>query len=142
MCPAALRQQLRAAQQQLRRQALARARALTPLAFKPLQQQAHGPVQPSIEATTNAFRIVLPNMNAVSAGTEIAAESKPAAPVITPQMKIVLDYLKEYGEMRDEELQELLHIKKTRAYLLTRQMNEEGLIKVVGRGAEKTYRLK
>ena len=100
------------------------------------------PVQPSIEATTNAFRIVLPNMNAVSAGTEIAAESKPAAPVITPQMKIVLDYLKEYGEMRDEELQELLHIKKTRAYLLTRQMNEEGLIKVVGRGAEKTYRLK
>ena len=68
--------------------------------------------------------------------------AKPAAPVITPQMKIVLDYLKEYGEMRDEELQELLHIKKTRAYLLTRQMSEEGLIEVVGRGAEKKYRLK
>ena len=100
------------------------------------------PVQPSIEATTNAFRIVLPNMNAASAGAEIAAEAKPAAPIITPQMKIVLDYLKEYGEMRDEELQELLHIKKTRAYLLTRQMSEEGLIKVVGRGAEKKYRLK
>ena len=93
---------------------------------------ANCPVQPSIEATTNAFRIVLPNMNAVSAGAEIAAEAKPAAP----------DYLKEYGEMRDEELQELLHIKKTRAYLLTRQMSEEGLIKVVGRGAEKTYRLR
>ena len=44
--------------------------------------------------------------------------------------------------MRDEELQELLHIKKTRAYLLTRQMSEEGLIEVIGRGAEKTYRLK
>ena len=100
------------------------------------------PVQPSIEATTNAFRIVLPNMNAVSAGAEIAAESKPAAPVITPQMKTVLEYLKEYGEMRDEDLQELLHIKKTRAYLLTRQMSEEGLIEVVGRGAEKTYRLR
>ena len=100
------------------------------------------PVQPSIEATTNAFRIVLPNMNAASAGAENAAEAKPAAPIITPQMKIVLDYLKEYGEMRDEELQELLHIKKTRAYLLTRQMNEEGLIEVVGRGAEKKYRLK
>ena len=69
-------------------------------------------------------------------------QAKPAAPIITPQMKIVLDYLKEYGEMRDEELQELLHIKKTRAYLLTRQMNEEGLIEVVGRGAEKKYRLK
>ena len=99
------------------------------------------PAQPSIEATTNAFRIVLPNMNAASAGAE-AAEAKPTAPIITPQMKIVLDYLKEYGEMRDEELQELLHIKKTRAYLLTRQMSEEGLIEVVGRGAEKTYRLR
>ncbi len=81
---------------------------------------ANCPVQPSIVATTNAFRIVLPNMNAASAGAENAAEAKPATPVITPQMKIVLDYLKEYGEMRDEELQELLHIKKTRAYLLTR----------------------
>ena len=80
-------------------------------------------------------------MNAVSAGAEIAAGSKPAAPVITPQMKIVLDYLKEYGEMRDEELQELLHIKKTRAYLLTRQMSEEGLIEIVGRGAEKKFKL-
>ena len=99
------------------------------------------PVQPSIEATTNAFRIVLPNMNAASAGKENAAEAKPAAPVITPQMKTVLEYLKEYGEMRDEELQELLHIKKTRAYLLTRQMSEEGLIEVVGRGAEKKFKL-
>lgn len=80
-------------------------------------------------------------MNAASAGAE-AAEVKPATPVITPQMKTVLEYLKEYGEMRDEELQELLHIKKTRAYLLTRQMSEEGLIEVVGRGAEKKYRLK
>ena len=100
------------------------------------------PVQPSIKATTNAFRIVLPNMNAASAGAENAAEAKSVAPVITPQMKIVLDYLKKYGEMHDEELQELLHIKKTRAYLLTRQMSEEGLIEVVGRGAEKKYRLK
>jgi ATP-dependent DNA helicase RecG len=80
-------------------------------------------------------------MNAASAGAE-AAEAKPTAPIITPQMKTVLEYLKEYGEMRDEDLQELLHIKKTRAYLLTRQMSEEGLIEVVGRGAEKTYRLR
>lgn len=81
-------------------------------------------------------------MNAASAGAENAAEAKSVAPVITPQMKIVLDYLKKYGEMHDEELQELLHIKKTRAYLLTRQMSEEGLIEVVGRGAEKKYKFK
>ena len=54
----------------------------------------------------------------------------------------VLDYLTEYGEMSDEDLQELLNVKKTRAYLLTRQMHENGPIQIVGRGAEKKYKLK
>ena len=44
--------------------------------------------------------------------------------------------------MTDDELQELLNIKKTRAYLLTRQMSENGLIEIVGRGAAKKYKLK
>ena len=61
---------------------------------------------------------------------------------VTPQMKTVLDYLAEYGEMTDEDLQELLNVKKTRAYLLARQMRENGLIEIVGRGAEKKYKLK
>ena len=103
----------------------------------------HCPVQPSIEVTTNAFKIVLPNMNAGDAIAEVVPETvkeKPA--VITPQMKNVMDYLAEYGEMTDEDLQELLNIKKTRAYLLARQMNENGLIDIIGRGAAKKYRLK
>ena len=54
----------------------------------------------------------------------------------------VLDYLAEYQEMTEEELQELLNIKKTRAYLLARQMSENGLIDIIGRGAEKKYKLK
>lgn len=101
------------------------------------------PVQPSIEVTTNAFKIVLPNMNAGDAIAEAvpeATEKKPA--VITPQMKTVMEYLTEYGEMTDEDLQELLNIKKTRAYLLARQMNESGLIDIIGRGAAKKYKLK
>ena len=81
----------------------------------------------------------------------VAAE-KPSTE-ITSQMKIVLDYLAEYQEMTEEELQELittdrrelqelLNIKKTRAYLLARQMSENGLIDIIGRGAEKKYKLK
>ena len=54
----------------------------------------------------------------------------------------MLDYLAEYQEMTEEELQELLNIKKTRAYLLARQMSENGLIDIIGRGAEKKYKLK
>ena len=101
------------------------------------------PVRPSIEATANAFRIVLPNMNTCGSIAERIPEAAEKAPVtVTPQMKTVLDYLAEYGEMTDEDLQELLNVKKTRAYLLARQMHENGLIEIVGRGAEKKYKLK
>ena len=101
------------------------------------------PVQPSIEATTNAFRIVLPNMNA----TDTANEDTPATTgkstvAITPQMKTVMDYLAKYDEMTDEDLQELLNIKKTRAYQIARQMHENELIDIIGRGASKKYKLK
>lgn len=101
------------------------------------------PVQPSIEVTAHAFKIVLPNMNACGVAAERVPEAAEKAPVtITPQMKTVMDYLAEYGEMTDEDLQELLNIKKTRSYLLARQMNENGLIDIIGRGAAKKYRLK
>lgn len=100
------------------------------------------PVQPSIEVTSNAFKIVLPNMN-VNEETEEAAPAAEKVPVtITPQMKTVIDYLTEYGEMTDDDLQELLGVKKTRAYLIARQMNENELIDIIGKGAAKKYKLK
>lgn len=100
-------------------------------------------MQPTIEVTPNAFKIVLPNMNA----TEEVIENTPVVAkkryeTITPQMIVVMEHLEKYGEMTDEELQELLDVKKTRAYLLARQMNENGLIKTEGRGRWKKYRLK
>ena len=100
-------------------------------------------LQPRIEVTTNTFKLVLPNMNVSGAVSESMPETTEKVPgVITPQMKTVIDYLAEYGEMTDEDLQELLNIKKTRAYLLARQMNENGLIDIIGRGAAKKYLLK
>ena len=99
--------------------------------------------QPRIEVTTNTFKLVLPNMNTnveVDEATPTEIEKTPV--VITPQMKSVMDYLAEYGEMTVEDLQELLNIKKTRAYLLARQMHENELIDIIGRGATKKYKLK
>ena len=99
--------------------------------------------QPRIEVTPNTFKLVLPNMNAAATATESAPGETEKAPVVfTPQMKHVMEYLAEYGEMTDEDLQELLNIKKTRAYLLARQMNENGLIEIIGRGTAKKYKLK
>ena len=102
------------------------------------------PVQPKIQVTGNTFKLILPNMNAAEplAHAATPAASTAASATVTPQMKVVLDYLAEYGEMTDEELQELLNIKKTRAYLLTRQMSENGLIEIEGRGADKKYKRK
>ena len=91
------------------------------------------PVQPMIEATPNAFKMVLPNMNA--AADEVIKQDN----VITPQMKKILDYISENGQITDEAIQNLLGIKKTRAFDLMKQMRTMGLVHVVGRGAEKKY---
>ena len=91
--------------------------------------------QPTIEVTTNTFKIILPNMN--SAGDLEASEI-----VITPQVQKVLDYIKINGQIDDTEISNLLEIKKTRTFNLTKQMCEKGLITVVGRGKDKKYTLK
>lgn len=100
-------------------------------------------IQPRIEVTPNTFKLILPNMNAnIEKPEPVSIKANAALQNLTPQMKTVLDYLAEYGEMTDEELRELLNVKKTRAYLLARQMNENGLIEIAGRGAEKKYKLR
>ncbi len=93
-------------------------------------------LQPEITVTPNTFKIVLPNMN--------FARQKEVKEVkqnqnLTPQMQKVLDYLSEHGEISDQKLQEVLNIKRTRAYTLTRQMAEKGLIQISGRGKDKKY---
>ena len=90
--------------------------------------------QPVIEVTHNAFKIVLPNMN--DASPELAI--KP----LTSQMKKVLAYIAEHGQATDVEIEQLLDIKKTRLYNLTREMSEMKLIQIDGRGTNKRYLLK
>ncbi|MBQ8418006.1 MAG: putative DNA binding domain-containing protein [Phascolarctobacterium sp.] len=97
--------------------------------------------EPRILTTPNTFKLVVPNMNK----TLRVSESKDATNVylpVTPQMKAVLKYLEEHKEIRDDELQKLLGIKKTRAYLLVKQMEKYNLISTIGRGAHKYYVMK
>ena len=91
------------------------------------------PAQPVIEATTNAFKMVLPNMNAVP-NASIKQEA-----VITPQMQKILSYISENEQITDEEVQSLLGIKKTRAFELMKQMRNMGLVQMIGRGVGKRY---
>ena len=90
--------------------------------------------QPKIEITQNTFKIILPNMNNTS--------SKNSDNVVTQQMQKILDYIEENGQITDVEIQELLDLKKTRAFTIAKKMREEGLIEVIGRGDDKKYILK
>ncbi|MBR6514994.1 MAG: putative DNA binding domain-containing protein [Clostridia bacterium] len=89
--------------------------------------------QPRIEVTTNTFKIILPNMNRTMSNEGIT--------VMTTQMQRILDYIEENGKITDLEIQELLGIKKTRAFTLAKQMRDQGLIRAEGRGSEKKYKI-
>lgn len=88
-------------------------------------------VKPAITVTPNSFRISLPNRNS---GTVVKA-------AVPKQYQAVIDYLNEHGSMTVEDLQELLDIKRTRAYNLYKKMEAEGYIKVSGRGTGKKITL-
>ena len=73
--------------------------------------------------------MTLPNMN--TAKENLASQVKY---LVTPQMQILLDFLKEHEGISDEKVQSLLDIKRTRAFNLTKQMSELGLVSIIGRG--------
>jgi ATP-dependent DNA helicase RecG len=103
---------------------------------------------PQIDVGPNAFRIRIPNMNK---NRNIVMENRATynafAPrrtnvdPITEQEKLILEYLKEYNEITDEKVQELLDVKKTRAFVITKKMSDNGLVKITGRGVNRRITL-
>lgn len=95
------------------------------------------PQQVSISVTENTFRLTLPNMN--YAHETVDDVSEPAPRYVTEQMQTVLDYLAEHTQADEDALMELLNVKRTRTYLITREMVDLGLLTIIGRGAHKKY---
>ena len=93
--------------------------------------------QPSITVTENSFRLTLPNMNVACEHADGVSESRGG--YITDQMKMVLDYLDQRGEADEEALMALLNVKRTRTYLITKEMVDMGLLTIIGRGKEKIF---
>ena len=108
--------------------------------------------QPKFVITPNSFKLILPNRNVVKEKTYFVREASPeqqygtgmtpyrSIPVVTEQMRRVLAYIDEYGQITDEEIQRLLSLKKTRAFTIAKRLREFGLIVVEGRGEERRYR--
>lgn len=100
--------------------------------------------KPEITVTENTFRIILPNMNFhgenVTKGSSVSENaSDPITVKVTTQMREVLDYLSQYESITDDELMELLNLKRTRAYIVANQMSSMGLIDIIGRGKDKKH---
>ena len=83
--------------------------------------------QPVISVTSNSFKITLPNMNKCSAPEKSHELTEQA----------ILDYLDEHGEMTELDVQQLLGVKKTRAFNLIQALKSAQLVEVIGRGADK-----
>ena len=60
---------------------------------------------------------------------------------ITDQIQAVLQFIAQNGFVTDVQIEELLGVKHTRAYNLTREMLELGLIRAEGKGKAKKYYL-
>ncbi len=88
-------------------------------------------VQPRIEVTPNTFRMVLPNMS--------IAAPLPINDYITPQKKQILAFVSHNGQITEADIMELLGVGRTRAYTIAKQMCDEKLITLVGRGSNKKY---
>jgi ATP-dependent DNA helicase RecG len=84
--------------------------------------------KPDISITHNSFKLTLPNMNAFI-----------ETPAIGKQEKAVLDYLTANKSATKEELQNILGVKRTRLFNLTKHMSDNGLIKIIGRGEGKRF---
>ena len=91
--------------------------------------------QPRIEVTQHTFKMILPNKNAVP---ERDAKEEPTM-ALTSQMKTILRYINEHGYITDAAIEEVLGLKRTRAYTIAKQMRDMGLLEVEGRGEKKKY---
>lgn len=100
-------------------------------------------VQPQISVTPHVFKIILPNLNYNNHATiNLVTEKQSSYNYYpTPQQQAVISYLHEHANISEEELQKLLDVKRTRAYLVAKEMIDKNLLAVKGRGIKKYYYL-
>ena len=92
------------------------------------------PWMPNIQVTEHTYKIILPNRHSPALAPMV---HEPV--LINSQWQTVLDYLNQHGAMDTAALENLLQVKRTRAYLVSKEMADAGLIKIVGRGVNKRF---
>ena len=88
--------------------------------------------KPEIIVTPNTFKLILPNRNYYS--TDKSEEK-----ALNDQQRTILQYIERNGAITEETVQKLLGVKRTRAYVILKEMRDSGLIEVQGREQNKKY---
>ena len=100
------------------------------------------PVQPKIATTNNAFKIILPNVNAtpktVKSPTEI---ENAAASVLDSNEEKILQFLTEHPMITRKEAQALLEVSQSTAGRILKAMVDSGQIKQLGGSRTTRYEL-
>lgn len=100
------------------------------------------PVQPKIATTNNAFKIILPNVNAtpktVKSPTEI---ENAAASVLDSNEEKILQFLMEHPMITRKEAQALLEVSQSTAGRILKAMVDSGQIKQLGGSRTTRYEL-
>jgi ATP-dependent DNA helicase RecG len=80
------------------------------------------PQKPLISVSDGAFVIGLPNINYAKENDSNKNSD------IKKQHLIILEYLKTHNQISNAEVQELLSVKQTRAYIILKDMRNAGLL--------------
>lgn len=90
---------------------------------------------PQIETSDNAFKIILPNRNAMAGQIELGNTDSE----INPEAGKIIELAKNRGSITRREVESLLGIGQTTCGRLLRQMTENGLIIQEGKGKNTHY---
>lgn len=101
---------------------------------------ADTPVQPKITTTNNAFKIIIPNVNAAPKAAETPEEiEKQAALAADPNEEKILQFLTEHQTITRKEAQALLDVSQSTAGRILKAMVDNGQIKQSNRGRTTQY---
>ena len=100
------------------------------------------PVQPKIATTNNAFKIILPNVNATPKAVKSPKEIENAAAlVLDSNEEKILQFLMEHPMITRKEAQALLEVSQSTAGRILKAMVDSGQIKQLGGSRTTRYEL-
>ena len=103
-----------------------------------LYQDIEHEARPKIVDTQNSFKIILYNMvNHTKVTNELSLNTISNDQLMTAQEKLIYEFLEQHEIASDKDIENLLNVKKTRAFVITKQMTDKGLLKISGRGASR-----